>query len=370
MVSLMETLQQRLQAANELLASYAIPHDGIAGRKEREHDDETRFPFQRDRGRIVHSQSFRRLKGKTQVFITGQGDHYRTRLTHTMEVALLSRDIARTFKLNEDLSECIALAHDLGHPPFGHAGEETLNEWMKKHNSFFEHNIQSHRIVTVLEEHSSLFEGLNLNQEILDGLIKHQTPHDQPDEILQHAPSLEAQIVNIADEIAYSAHDCEDGISQGLFTMKDLTDVPLAQFAHERRRGRETSLRGALIHLLVHNLYDTSEKKISEQGISEVKDVYACTESLIYFSSGMRKELDELRTFLWDNMYLHPQIVERSNKGKVIVSSLCEHYMKDPSAKIIEFEEKTDSLHEAVKDYVCGMTDEYAKKQAEDLEII
>ena len=231
----MQPLKDRLAAANTLLAPYAVPHEGVLGRTYPEAPDGTRFPFQRDRDRIIHTQAFRRLKGKTQVFVAGThgstqlttSDHVRTRLTHTMEVAQISRDIARTMGLNEDLAEAVALSHDLGHPPFGHAGEEALDRWMKKHGGSFEHNIQSHRVVTVLAEHSTQFPGLNLHQEILEGILKHRTPHDggivsgemvsgewshsrSHDLTTHHSPSLEAQIVNLSDEIAYTGHDCED----------------------------------------------------------------------------------------------------------------------------------------------------------------
>ncbi|HLD71473.1 MAG TPA: dNTP triphosphohydrolase, partial [Candidatus Peribacteraceae bacterium] len=179
----MKDLKERLAAANSLLAPYAVPHQGLLGRVHKEADDETRFPFQRDRDRIIHTQAFRRLKGKTQVFVTGDTnfgtDHYRTRLTHTLEVAILSRDMARTLGLNEDLAESVALAHDLGHPPFGHAGEEALDHWMHDYDLHFEHNAQSLRLATILEQHSSQWQGLNLNREILEGLQKHRTPHDQ-----------------------------------------------------------------------------------------------------------------------------------------------------------------------------------------------
>ena len=170
-----KTLDDRITAANSLLASHAVPIQGQRGREQKEPGDETRFPFQRDRDRIIHTQAFRRLKGKTQVFVAGEGDHYRTRMTHTMEVTQLSRDIARTLSLNEDLAECIALAHDLGHSPFAHMGEEALDAWMKKQGSHFEHNEQSLRVVTLLEEHSSAYRGLNLNREVLEGLKKHST---------------------------------------------------------------------------------------------------------------------------------------------------------------------------------------------------
>src|SRR3989338_8751852 len=229
-------LTNRIVAANKFLAPYAVPHRGLLGRVKAEPEDETRSPFQRD--------------------------HYRTRLTHTLEVAQISRDIARTLRLNEDLAECIALAHDLGHPPFGHAGEQALDKWMHDHGSSFEHNRQSLRNVTTLEEHSSLIAGLNLNNEILEGMQKHRTPHDQStasdhahDDHRDHAQhrslSLEAQVVNLADEIAYTGHDVDDGLRAKLFTNKDLDGNVLSASALQRCSERGTSVRGGIIHLLV-----------------------------------------------------------------------------------------------------------------------
>ncbi|MFA7682052.1 MAG: dNTP triphosphohydrolase [Candidatus Peribacteraceae bacterium] len=357
----MKPLSDRISQANALLASYAIPHQGLQGRMHKEPEDKTRFPFQRDRDRIIHTQAFRRLKGKTQVFVEGHGDHVRTRLTHTMEVAQISRDVARTLGLNEDLTECIALAHDLGHPPFGHAGEAALNEWMERHGSHFEHNEQSHRIVTVLEDHSSLFQGLNLNQEVLEGLLKHTTPHDRPAGALPHAPALEAQVVNIADEIAYTGHDCEDGIRAHLFTLEELITIPLAQKVHEHRKTRSTSLRGAIIDVLVTDLYKTTEETLLSQCITTVDDVYAAQVPLVHFSDDLRQQLDLLRTFLMEHMYFHPQVRERSSLGEKTIQALCNHLITTPSAKVIALQQKTNgALEEAIKDYIAGMTDAYA----------
>ena len=321
-----------------------------------EPEDETRFPFQRDRDRIIHTQAFRRLKGKTQVFVTGEGDHYRTRLTHTLEVAQISRDMARTLLLNEDLAECIALAHDLGHPPFGHTGEEAINEWMKKFEKNFEHNQQSHRVVTLLENHSSLYDGLNLNKEVLNGLLKHQTSFDhpssasgvlrmasQPDGTLK-AHSLEAQLVNIADEIAYTSHDSDDGLREGLFTLEEITNIPLANEASKRKAERGTSLRGALIHLLVHDIYENFDESNPE----------------IQFSNDMTQQLSELRRFLWDHMYMHPEVLKKSTDGKQVLTSVLEKLHKNPSEKVLLLQEQTNSdAEEAVKDYVAGMTERF-----------
>ena len=329
----------------QALTSYAVPHDGALGRVHPEPEDETRTPFQRDRGRITHSQAFRRLQGKTQVFVSGEGDHYRSRLTHTMEVSQIARDIARRLKLNEDLTECIALAHDLGHPPFGHTGEAALDAWMKQHGSGFEHNAQSLRIVTVLEEHSSHYLGLNLSREILIGLQKHSIPKNN------YFPSLEAQIVDLADEIAYTCHDSDDGLRAGLFTMKDITKNALAKRAQAKSLKRGTSLRGALIYLLCEDLHRTSIMKRTVPRIA--------------FSHETLKELKELREFLWKRMYLSPSVARANAEGRKTVTMLCEAYAKHPPKKILELQKKTGStLVEAIKDYVAGMTDRFALLQA------
>jgi len=366
-----QELKDRLKASNKLLAPLAIPHQGLLGRSHNEPEDETRFPFQRDRDRIIHTRSFRRLKGKTQVFVEGGGDHYRTRLTHTMEVAQISRDVARTLGLNEDLTECIALAHDLGHPPFGHAGETALNEWMMTCGLSFEHNEQSHRIVTLLEEHSSLYPGLNLNREVLDGLLKHTTPHDSPEMKLPHSPSLEAQVVNIADEIAYTGHDCEDGLRAQLFSKDDLMKTTLAKLAADRTQQRGTSLRGSIIHILVTDLYKATSEKLTSQCINTVDDVYAACTPLVHFSSALRDELNGLRGFLSERMYFSPRVLERSTEGQRVILTLCNHLKESPTDKVKELQQRTDSpLTEAIKDYVAGMTDQYAIEQANEFLVL
>ncbi len=342
-------LPDQIHQANQLLAPYAVPHEGRLGRAHSEPADDMRFPFARDRARIIHSQAFRRLQGKTQVFAAGVGDHYRTRLTHTMEVAQIARDIARAMRLNEDLTECIALAHDLGHPPFGHAGEETLDAWMKGHGHHFEHNEQSERIVTVLEEHSRLYPGLNPEREVIEGLRKHTGP----------PASAESALVNIADEIAYCGHDCDDGLAEGLFELSDLLTVPLAQRAHTLTKKRGTALRGALIRLLADDLLDTSLPLLQNGNIS------------VDFSPSLRADLKQLRSFLWTHMYHHPSVTVRTRRGQELLRLLCDAYHAHPTDKIVELQQRTGSdLPEAVKDYTAGMTDTFAENQARELRLI
>lgn len=339
MTLMMSNVQVRLAAAATLLAPYAVPHGGRMGRVHPEPEDLMRFPFQRDRDRIIHTQAFRRLQGKTQVFVAGASDHYRTRLTHTMEVSQISRDLARALELNEDLAECIALAHDLGHPPFGHSGEEALDAWMRSHGSHFEHNEQSHRIVTLLEIHSSLFPGLNLQREISGALFKHSP---------RPPSTVEAELVNTCDEIAYIGHDCDDGLAAGLFPLSDLLMIPLAKRAEEHRRARGTSIRGALIHLLAEDLIDQSRARPH-----------------LAFSPTLREEIQLLRAFLSERMYFHPSVRTRAEEGKDIVTRLCTAYIATPALKVLELQERTGgTIVEAVKDYVAGMTDAYATAMA------
>ncbi len=370
----MKILSDRLITANMLLAPSAVKHGGGLGRMHPEPDDETRFPFQRDRDRIIHTQAFRRLKHKTQVFCAGlpavalakagHGDHYRTRITHTLEVAQISRDIARTLSLNEDLAEAIALAHDLGHTPFGHAGEEAMNACMMRHGKAFEHNAQSLRIVTLLEDRTSAYDGLNLSREILEGLMKHRTPHDTPsNDTTARQPSLEAQLVNLADEIAYTAHDTDDGLRSGLFSIDQICKTKLGFLASEKANIRNTELRGSIVDLLVVDLYTETENQLKKQSISSLDDVYTAKDSLVRFSESMMVQLAELRRFLWDHLYLSDAVQTQAQRGKTIINDLFEKYTKDPPQKVMELMRKTSgALEEAVKDYIAGMTDPYAEE--------
>lgn len=344
----MRPYAERLKQANTLLAPYAVPSEGTLGRVYEEPIDETRFPFQRDRDRIIHTQAFRRLQGKTQVFVAGEGDHYRTRLTHTMEVTQVSRDLARSLALNEDLAEAIALAHDLGHPPFGHAGEATIDAWMRTHGEKFEHNEQSHRIVTLLEERSSKMPGLNLQREILFGLLKH-TPQEEREEAF--VTTLEAQIANIADEIAYLGHDCEDALRADLFPLSDLLRIPLVAQAHARSQERGSGLRGSIIHYLIADIIEQAEKEIPRTGAS----------ATLRCSDTIQKNIGQLRIFLRDRVYTHPKVYMRAEEGQRILLRLCEHFFLHPTDKILALQARTDcALFVAVKDYVAGMTDTYA----------
>lgn len=321
------------------LAAHATPVEGLRGRPVHEDEDGIRSAFQRDRARIIHCQAFRRLAGKTQVFVAGEGDHYRTRLTHTMEVAQITRDLARALGLNEDLAECVALAHDVGHTPFGHAGQDALDAWMRGHGGRFEHNVQSHRIVTVLEMRKRGINGLNLTRDVSDGLLKHGV-----------APlSLEARLANVCDEIAYTAHDCDDGLRAGFFTLEELRTIPLAaDAADEAERRGGLAVRSTIIDVLARDL------------------LAGATPEGIDLSPEMRARLRPLREFLWTRMYNHPHVLERTARGQRAIRSLCDTLLGSPPPPVVSLRERTNSsLHEAVKDYVAGMTDAFALRGAE-----
>lgn len=366
-ISSMRTLPERLKAAETLLAPYAVPLAGALGREVSEPDDATRAPFQRDRDRIIHTLAFRRLQGKTQVFVTGEeSDHVRTRLTHTMEVAQIARDIARTLSLNEDLAECIALSHDLGHPPFGHRGEEALNHWARGHGLTFEHNAQGLRIVTTLEWHSSLVPGLNVNREVLEGIQKHR-------EVWTETPfargmSLEAQAVDRADEIAYLGHDTDDGLRSRLFTQEEIATVPLVREAVMLAAPRGTSIGGSLIQLLLTDLYAETERLLTLQGIHTLADVYARTEPLVQHSPPMQERIRALRAFLWDRMYAHPRVTQASEEGQRIIAALADHLLAHPTSPVQSLHAKNGTWEQAVVDYIAGMTDSFAKAQYSRLE--
>lgn len=349
----MQPLSDRLRALDDLLAPYATKNIGSGTRRHPEDEDDVRSAFQRDRARIIHSQAFRRLAGKTQVFVAGQGDHYRTRLTHTMEVAQISRDLARAMGLNEDLTECIALAHDLGHPPFGHVGEAAIDAWMKQHGSSFEHNLQSYRIVTILETRVKDVPGLNLTQAVENGLLKHG---GSTLEGVQVTLSVESELVNMCDEIAYTAHDCDDGLRAGLFHYEELQQIPFMKRAADMAQERGLDIRGVIVNMLARDLLTESARTVGENG-----------RPVIAFSQETREALTPFRTFLWDNMYQHPFVTDRSQTGKRVLIALCDFLAAQPNDRVLELQKRTGgTLTDAVKDYVAGMTDGFALRTAEE----
>lgn len=363
------------QALEEREAQWLKPYAALSkrslGRVFPELPPTTRTEFQRDRDRVIHSKAFRRLKHKTQVFVaTERGDHYRTRLTHTLEVAQIARQLARVLQVNDDLAETIALAHDLGHTPFGHSGETVLNTLMADAGGF-EHNCQSKKIVEKLEKKYVEFNGLNLSAEVIDGLIKHRSPYDHG-VVLELGPSLEAQITNIADEIAYNSHDLDDGISSGLITLRQLQDVALWRELTAEHRAKYTNLSAKHLHnlnvrrlidLQINSVLVNTEALLQEHNIQSFAEVVHCQDTLVDFSPVLRPKIQELRRFLYDKFYSHPQIVKKNKKAEVVISLLFAYYTEHPE----EINESSMFLAESsgkelACDYVAGMTDQFALK--------
>ena len=367
-----------------LLAPYAQRDSESAGRLRPEQEHSFRSCYQRDRDRIVHGTSFRRLDGKTQVFLNGKGDHYRTRLTHTIEVASLSRTVARALGLNEDLAEAIALAHDLGHPPFGHAGEETLDLLMKDHGGF-DHNEQSLRVVEVLEESYPQQAGLNLSYEVLEGLRKHHRALIYPDGTEYPSPSLEAQVANIADEVAYYSHDLEDGLASGLLREEELSALDLwreaavkaleesdGQLVSSGPRTHRKFILRCLINREVEDLVATSREAIRKSGVTCVADVRNLPSRLIGYSAELKSRNAALRRHLHERFYRHPEVNGANENACRQMQAVFSHLLRQPSgfgglgtrslARV-----QRDGLTRAVADYVAGMTDSYLRSRYEAL---
>jgi dGTPase len=357
------------------LAPYAALPGNTRGRRHREAPPRGRSEYQRDRDRIVHSTAFRRLEYKTQVFVNHEGDLFRTRLTHSLEVAQIARSVARRLSLDEDLTEAIALAHDLGHTPFGHTGQDALNACMRPYGGF-EHNLQSLRVVDVLEQRYATFDGLNLTFEAREGILKHCSPKNarQLGEIgerflKRRRPSLEAQIANLADEIAYNNHDVDDGVRSGLLTLDQLAGVKI--FARhmkavlrdypkiEPRRLRHETVR-RMIDTLVTDLVRASAENIRRHAPGSIEDVRHAP-ALIAFSARVRDDSLELKRFLRENLYRHFRVVRMSAKAKRMVSDLFEAFHADIRMLPPEFQARArDDTPRAIADYIAGMTDRYA----------
>lgn len=363
---------------NIQLASYAASSECSRGRKIREDAPSDRSEFQRDRDRIIHSSAFRRLEYKTQVFVNHEGDLFRTRLTHSIEVAQIGRSIARRLALNEDLVEAISLAHDLGHTPFGHAGQEALNACMQDYGGF-EHNLQSLRVVDVLEERYANFDGLNLCFETREGILKHCALDkaallgDVGERFLNdQRPTMEAQIANLADEIAYNNHDVDDGLRSGLITLDQLGSVRLfsghldeVRKAHpalaERRVIHETIRR--MINTLVSNVIRQTEENIHAQPLRDLDDVRKAP-NLLAFSPYMSELNRELKAFLRTHLYRHYRVMRMSAKAQRIISELFQAFMEDRRLLPPQFLHAAEQEHaRAVADYVAGMTDRYAIRE-------
>lgn len=361
------------------LAPYAALGVTSIGRRYDEPVDSNRSPFARDRDRVIHATAFRRLEYKTQVFVNHEGDLFRTRLTHSMEVAQISRALARGLRLNEDLIEAIALAHDMGHTPFGHAGQDALNACMAEFGGF-EHNLQSLKIVDQLEERYGAFDGLNLTFETREGILKHCSRNnavqlgDVGERFLKGTqPSLEAQVVNIADAIAYSNHDIDDGLRSKILSIDGMRSIDLFATHHDAVRAAFPDLRGRrevletvrrMINAMVVDLSNTTGANILTAGVKTVADVRA-TVRLAAFSEPMYLEMQNLKKYLMANLYRNYQVVRTSHKAKRIVSELFGEFMSEPRLLPPDYVVKDDPNAQAVRiaDYIAGMTDRYAVKE-------
>ncbi len=362
------------------LAPYAALATTSPGRQFAELTPPTRSEFQRDRDRIIHSTAFRRLEYKTQVFVNHEGDLFRTRLTHSIEVAQIARSLTRNLRLNEDLVEAISLAHDLGHTPFGHAGQDALNACMKDYGGF-EHNLQSLRVVDSLEQRYGAFDGLNLMFETREGVLKHcsltnaQQLGDVGRRFIERKqPTLEAQLANLADEIAYNNHDIDDGLRSGLLTTEQLNEVTLyARYRHEaesqfpgisgRRAINETVRR--MINALVDDLIQQSRSNIRHAEIKTIEDVRNAP-PLIAFSENMKKEAQELKRFLRTNLYHHYQVNRMTSKARRIVTDLFDIFISGPELLPLDYQIAGDdktAQSRKVADYIAGMTDRYAMRE-------
>ena len=364
------------------LKPYAVKSVNSKGRIYKETENSIRSPYQRDRDRIIHSSSFRRLKHKTQVFVNTEGDHYRTRLTHSMEVSQIARTLARSLGLNEDLSETLSLAHDLGHTPFGHAGEEALSQCMKKYGGF-DHNIQTLRIVTLIENKYYKFYGLNLTIETLDGLIKHNGPVKNVTsykKILKKDlfnnkitfntfPSLEAQVAAISDDIAYNNHDLEDGLRADLFTIKKFSSIPfVSQLINKHVKNLKNFRREViisqiirdLINLMVVDVINTANRNLKKSNPKSIKDIFKQDCLIVDFSDKMKRIDDQIKGFLKRNMYNHKKVIVNTNRGKRIIKDLFKYLLKNPKRHISKYLFKNEQKERVIADFVAGMTDRYA----------
>ncbi len=381
-------MKEWIQPSSAPIAAYAThPHD-TRGRAVNEAESINRTAYQRDRDRIIHSMAFRRLEYKTQVFVNHEGDHYRTRLTHSLEVAQLARSIARSLSLNEDLAEACALAHDMGHPPFGHAGEDALQEALS-HANGFDHNAQTLRLMMVLEQRYAEFDGLNLTWETLEGIAKHNGPVKNPhptllqcntlvDLELETFASAEAQVAALADDIAYNNHDVDDGLRAGLFEVEDLLPLPMVgqifrdvikqypllsrvRLAHEGVR--------RIINAMVLDLLEQTKRNLASLNAQSVQDIRQHSSAVVSFSAEMDSVHYQLRKFLHANMYKHYRVNRMTSKARRVISQLCEILIKEPECLPTEwFQQMQEAKTEAdqmtiIADYISGMTDRFAMQE-------
>jgi dGTPase len=356
----------------QTLAPYALLSKNSKGRFHHDHEPEYRTAFQRDRDRIIHAEAFRKLEYKTQVFVNDAGDYYRTRLTHTLEVAQIGRTLARALGVNEDLTETICLAHDLGHPPFGHAGEDVLNKLMYDYGGF-NHNHQSYRVVTELERRYPHWSGLNLTYETLEGIAKHETEYDiggtthfDPDT----RGSVEAQIADVSDELAYNAHDLDDGLKSGLITTEQLKELEIWRILCDRLKWSGYSLSELhrhqfireLVGVMVSDVLKTTTERIAEKSIQSVDDVIHQPENIVGYSHEQKVQNRALKDFLYQNMYYHYRIVRMKQRAEHYIARLFESYIHEPRQLPNEFQEQIEKIgvHRVIADYIASMTDRSA----------
>jgi len=365
----------------QTLSRLAVPLKS-KGRFFNEKKTHLRSDFQRDRDRIIHSTAFRRLKHKTQVFVNTSSDHFRTRITHSLEVAQIARTLSKSFNLNEDLCETISLAHDLGHTPFGHAGEEELNNCMKIFGGF-DHNIQTLRTILFLENRYYEFKGLNLTLETLDGLLKHNGPIKnirKYKNILGFnyfrnkinyslSPSLEAQIASISDDVAYNSHDLEDGLKSNLFNIKNLEDIPILRKIIQKHKRKEKKysidliirqIIREIINEMVIDIINTTKKNIIKYKIKNLTDVYNCRYPIVTFSKKMKIFDKKIKSFLRKKMYYHKDVKANTNKGKRVIKRLFLTIKKNPKRYINVSKYDKSNIARSICDYIAGMTDRYA----------
>jgi len=341
------------------LAPYAQHNQSSRGRKFKEAPDADRLPYQRDRDRIIHTTAFRRLKGKMQVVSPDSGDHFRNRLSHTIEVAQVARDLARHLKLNEDLAEAVALAHDLGHPPFRHAGERALDRKMQEHGFSFDHNLQSLRVVEVYERRYDEFAGLNLTKEVLEGIQKHERSFDRGNRGKIFSPHLESQLVDISDEIAYLAADLEDGMRGGFFDLKDLAQFDICAEALKEVCGAD-ALRSAfirkMIHKLLYKLVKDTEDNLAFLHIQTLGQIQKMPKRIVAFEPEFYTQFLALKQFLMEHYYQQPSVKSMTHNGEKMVEQVFDYLLASPEKIPTEFMPES-GVHQRICDYIAGMTD-------------
>jgi dGTPase len=370
----MDLVDRKAQEEREdaLLAPYGMRSARSRGRRYPEDEHPLRTRYQRDRDRVIHSSSFRRLEYKTQVFVNHEGDNYRTRLTHSLEAAQIGRSVARALGLNEELTECLALGHDLGHTPFGHAGERVMADLMRDYGGF-EHNLQTLRILDGLEVRYPQFPGLNLTWEVREGLVKHQPDSDAhaPAEYAPgEAPTLEAQLIDFVDEIAYNNHDVDDGLTSRMFSLEQIRSVALFREAHDAvvasglqdERLVQHQIIRDIIDRCSRDLIDTTRAAIAAAGVDSVEGVRKAGRRLVGHSPVMAGHVRELKEFLLKNMYRHYRVVRMGDKAGRILRDLFESFVAEPLQLAPRFQERIaiDGVHRVVCDYIAGMTDRFA----------